>query len=252
MLDLACGPGGWACDLARLYPQIKVIGVDVSEKIIRYAQAHAQVQRLGNVSFQMMDVFTPFEFPDTSFDFVNARLVSGFMPVAIWPSFVQECVRITRPGGVIRLTEAEWHFTNSAACERIADMLTRAMWQSGKSFSPDGKRLGAQAMSGLGGIGKTQIAIEYAYQHRQDYQALLWARAESRETLTSSFVEIAALLNLPEKDAQDQTLTVKAVKHWLQTRREWLLILDNVDELTVIREFLPNPLEGHILLTTRA
>ena len=109
-----------------------------------------------------------------------------------------------------------------------------------------------QAMSGLGGIGKTQIAIEYAYQHRQDYQALLWARAESRETLTSSFVEIAALLNLPEKDAQDQTLTVKAVKHWLQTHREWLLILDNADDLTVIREFLPNPLEGHILLTTRA
>jgi ubiquinone/menaquinone biosynthesis C-methylase UbiE len=146
VLDLACGPGGWACDLARLYPQIKVVGVDISEKMIRYAQAHAQVQRLSNVSFQVMDVFNPFEFPDKSFDFVNARLVSGFMPVAIWPSFVQECVRITRPGGVLRLTEAEWHFTNSAACERIADMLTRAMWLDGKSFSPDGKRLGATLM----------------------------------------------------------------------------------------------------------
>src|SRR6266481_8256365 len=52
VLDLACGPGGWACDVARLYPQIDVIGVDISEKMMRYAQAHAQAQRLDNVSFQ--------------------------------------------------------------------------------------------------------------------------------------------------------------------------------------------------------
>ena len=49
-------------------------------------------------------------------------------------------------GGLIRLTEAEWEFTNSAACERLADMLTKAMWLDGKSFSPDGKRFGATLM----------------------------------------------------------------------------------------------------------
>ena len=49
MLDLACGPGGWACEVARLYPQIDVIGVDISEKMMRYARAHAQAQRLDNV-----------------------------------------------------------------------------------------------------------------------------------------------------------------------------------------------------------
>ena len=45
----------------------------------------------------------------------------------------------------------------------------------------------------------------------QDYQAVLWARAESHKALTPSFVEIATLLNLPEKDAQDQTLIANAM-----------------------------------------
>src|SRR5712692_3909995 len=56
-----------------------------------------------------------------------------------------------------------------------------------------------QAISGLGGIGKTQIAVEYAYRFHQDYQVVLWARAEDTEALTSSFITIATLLNLPEQ-----------------------------------------------------
>jgi hypothetical protein len=57
----------------------------------------------------------------------------------------------------------------------------------------------SQAISGLGGVGKTQLAVEYAYRYHQDYQAVLWAHAENVETLTSSYTEIATLLNLPVK-----------------------------------------------------
>src|SRR5205085_4557189 len=72
-----------------------------------------------------------------------------------------------------------------------------------------------QAITGLGGIGKTQLALEYAYRYRQNYHAVLWVRADMREELISSFVSIAHLLDLPEKDEQDQAVIVGAVKAWL-------------------------------------
>src|SRR5947199_141348 len=79
-----------------------------------------------------------------------------------------------------------------------------------------------QAISGLGGIGKTQLALEYAYRYGHNYQAVFWTRADDREALISGFVTIAELLNLPEKDEQDQTKVVTAVKGWLRTHSKWL------------------------------
>ncbi len=109
-----------------------------------------------------------------------------------------------------------------------------------------------QAISGLGGIGKTQLALEYAYRYRQDYQAVLWAQADTRENLTSSYLTIATLLNLPEKGEQESARVIAAVKNWLQHNTGWLLILDNADELALAREFLPPSISGQVLLTTRA
>src|SRR5216684_3961547 len=109
-----------------------------------------------------------------------------------------------------------------------------------------------QAISGLGGIGKTQLAVEYASRFHANYQAVFWVRADTQENVISDFVTIAGMLNLPEKDEQEQSLTVTAVKEWLRTHTQWLLILDNADNLAMVREFMPPAFGGHMLLTTRA
>ncbi len=109
-----------------------------------------------------------------------------------------------------------------------------------------------QAISGLGGIGKTQTALEYAYRYREEYRFVLWVSAASRDSLISDFVKVATLLKLPEKDEQDQNMVVLAVKRWLTEHGDWLLVLDNADDLEMVAEFLPMENQGHIILTTRA
>src|SRR6266700_5129273 len=109
-----------------------------------------------------------------------------------------------------------------------------------------------EAITGLGGIGKTQVALEYAYRYKDAYQAVLRVRAESRELLTSDFSALAALLALPEKEEQNQTKVIEAVKRWLATLTRWLLILDNVEDLQMIGDFLPLEVKGQMLLTTRS
>lgn len=109
-----------------------------------------------------------------------------------------------------------------------------------------------QALSGMGGIGKTQAALEYAYRYRGNYHVVLWANGSSRETLVADFVAIAGLLNLPQKKAQDQNEAVAAVKRWFVDNSAWLLILDNADEIKTAEEFIPSYEFGHVLLTTRA
>ncbi len=109
----------------------------------------------------------------------------------------------------------------------------------------------AKVISGLGGIGKTQIAVEYAYRYRENYSAVLWVIASSRDTLITEFVLLAVLLDLPELHEQDQEIVLTAVKRWLVARKNWLLILDNVEDLQAVVDFLPVDGEGNILFTTR-
>ncbi|MBE9178805.1 tetratricopeptide repeat protein [Oculatella sp. LEGE 06141] len=108
------------------------------------------------------------------------------------------------------------------------------------------------ALCGMRGVGKTQTAIEFAHRYRYDYGFVFWVRAETREELISGWVEIASELQLSISREPDHNVIVATVRQWLATHSDWLLILDNADDLKLVQEFLPKGNRGHILLTSTA
>ncbi|HET8842725.1 MAG TPA: FxSxx-COOH system tetratricopeptide repeat protein, partial [Ktedonobacteraceae bacterium] len=107
------------------------------------------------------------------------------------------------------------------------------------------------ALSGLGGIGKTQVAIEYAYRYTHAYRTVFWLAADSAESVMGSLYQIAEQLELPARQATEQSHMAAAVQRWLAMHSGWLLIGDNVDDLALLRSVVPSVQQGALLLTTR-
>lgn len=131
VLDVACGPGGWVLDVAAAYPNKDVMGIDITPAMIRYAQAQARTHRLDNADFAVMDCSKPLPIPDESFDLINARYLSSVLPHNQWSPFLQQCWRLLRPGGILRLTEPGLPITNSIACDTLNHLTTLAMHRAG-------------------------------------------------------------------------------------------------------------------------
>ena len=106
-------------------------------------------------------------------------------------------------------------------------------------------------LSGLGGIGKTQTALEYTYQHLYDYSAIFWINAASHETLITSCTAIVEQLPSVKHLTRSQSQVVATVKLWLREHRGWLLVLDNVENPALIQDFLTIVRNGALLLTSR-
>ncbi|TMC20754.1 MAG: class I SAM-dependent methyltransferase, partial [Chloroflexi bacterium] len=148
ILDIGCGPGGWVLDVAFENAKINVVGIDISEQMVEYARAHAEVQGMNNASFQVMNALESLAFDDNSFDVVNARYIQAFMMKTSWAPLMKEIMRILRPGGRVLLTDGEWSISNSPAFEKMGAMLTHVGTLTGRSFSPDGRHIGITPMLG--------------------------------------------------------------------------------------------------------
>lgn len=108
-----------------------------------------------------------------------------------------------------------------------------------------------QAIHGLGGIGKTQTALEYAYRHAADYDIVWWIQSDEPAKLAADYAALAVPLDLPEKDEPDQSVIVDAVRRRLERESGWLLIFDNAERQEDVSGYIPQGGGGHVLITSR-
>ncbi|MEM9998770.1 MAG: FxSxx-COOH system tetratricopeptide repeat protein [Bacteroidota bacterium] len=108
------------------------------------------------------------------------------------------------------------------------------------------------ALRGMGGVGKTQIALQYAYLHRDAYDVVWWISAEEGPVLRSDFAELAYTLRLADRQAGLEAAH-QALRGWLlNTEQRWLLIFDNAPDAPSVKPFLVGQGGGHTLITSRA
>ncbi|HEY7415014.1 MAG TPA: class I SAM-dependent methyltransferase [Ktedonobacteraceae bacterium] len=159
VLDLACGPGGWALEVSREFPELSVTGVDLSEQMIRYARAQAQVRNL-KTQFRIMDILQlPWEdLPDRSFDCINVRFITSLVPKHLLPALYHECWRVLTEGGILRYIEMAGVSTpTSPANEKLGLYAHEAAYRAGLSFSPYDMGTGAVT---------AQILKRLGFEHR--------------------------------------------------------------------------------------
>jgi len=117
------------------------------------------------------------------------------------------------------------------------------------------------ALYGLGGVGKTQLALQYVYEHQNDYDAVFWISAADKETLQLGFQEIARIIGCAANlhRTGNTSEVVRVVLSWFRQQTNWLLVLDNLDDIRVVGDsslnetsYLPEMKRGgHVLVTTR-
>lgn len=172
---------------------------------------------------------------------------------------VEETVAIRAPAEIKALWTVPYrrnpHFTGR---EKLLERLDQQFSASRNDHSIPPRSVALtqpQAIRGLGGIGKTQLAVEYAYRAReqQHYTHILWINAGSAEAAITSFVAQAeAIPAVAATKTTEQHKLVAEVIRWLeQCQERWLLIFDNADEGGLLQPYLPRQGNGSLLFTTR-
>ncbi|MBM7079886.1 FxSxx-COOH system tetratricopeptide repeat protein [Micromonospora humida] len=166
-------------------------------------------------------------------NFINTSGVPAPRPAADQPA-----VAADRPSPVWNLRTRDPNFAGRGS--ELAEL--RARLSSGGAAA-------VQAVHGLGGVGKTQLALEYAYRHRADYDVVWWISAEQSGAIGEQFSALGIALGV--LDAQvDSVIAQSKVKEYLRRRDRWLLIFDNAEEPDALRLWLPDG-AGHVLVTSR-
>ncbi|MEV4254849.1 tetratricopeptide repeat protein [Spirillospora sp. NPDC049652] len=107
----------------------------------------------------------------------------------------------------------------------------------------------AVAAVGMGGVGKSSLAANYAHRYRRHYDIIWWITADRPTSLSAGLVRLALRLGVPE--LADADLLIAELRRALRERGQWLLIFDNADSVEDLRRHWPSGDGGHVLITSR-
>ncbi|GHO82324.1 class I SAM-dependent methyltransferase [Dictyobacter formicarum] len=188
VLDIACGPGQWITEVARAHPHMQLIGFDISQRMIEFAQSKAARDNLKNVQFEVGDATKfPLRYANESFDLVNVSLVYAFMSRTLWPRLITECYRLLKPGGYLRLIQEDANIqTNSPALHEYHFLGCQALYREGAGYYTDQlgviprlpamfKRAGFQILSTKHNLVDVSYGCEGYQMCYTDYKILLEA-----------------------------------------------------------------------------
>ena len=178
ILDVASGNGEWALLAAQAWPEAEIVGIEDNSELLEHARAQAEARGIKNVVFTALDPFQPLSLSENTFDLVNARYLAGLLSASAWESMLAEFVRVTRPGGVLRLTETDLPITNSVAMEQLSSWIGKAYATTKRSFSPTGRTLSMTPM----------LLRLLQYAGCQDVKQMAWTTNFSATTPASTSV----------------------------------------------------------------
>ncbi|MFE2582969.1 NB-ARC domain-containing protein, partial [Streptomyces sp. NPDC059378] len=148
---------------------------------------------------------------------------------------------VTRPRPIQALPSRNAAFTGRTALLERVDASMRHTGQDGVEDH------GVVSLIGMGGIGKTQLALEYTHRHADEYGLVWWVGADQLAAVMASLTALASHLGLT---AAQPSLLIRALWVELAARRDWLLVYDNLDDLGAMNDLLP-PDGGKLLITGR-
>lgn len=119
---------------------MSLVGIDISNGMIEYARRQARGK--NQITFLVMDALRPLAFPAHSFDLVNLRFGVSFIRQWEWPKVISEMLRVTKPGGVVRITDSEVvQHSNSLALKMFQQMVWCALNRAGHLWEDEGTGL---------------------------------------------------------------------------------------------------------------
>ncbi|OAP54552.1 hypothetical protein AYL99_11000 [Fonsecaea erecta] len=168
------------------------------------------------------------------------------------PSTTESRPMVLAPVEPVQLYEVP-HSRNTRFCgrRRVLDKLHELL-ANGVDPSGTAEQLHSCVIHGMGGVGKTQVAIEYTYRHRRSYDFIFWIKSENEAVFANSITQISTSLCLGLAETLASARAVEAVRKWFEnSKKRWLLVFDNAETWDILEPCVPRSNHGAVLITSQ-